>query len=323
MSEAHRIPVPPISRDLEPLMARYYGEGWNSADIRFRGVDTAIRTGAVTDQQILTAEEMERSPYYQELLKPEGCCWFCGVHFEVAGSAWFLTVQRTIQQGPFTPSEVMGLKTLRRPLRAAASLSHSMSFSQVSGMADAFEHLGKPALVLDERGLLVRCNSGAERILDALADHLHREIRFYDRANQRSFETTLAEAGAEAQWSGRTRPTSVLRDAAGRIWALEATALGDWGRYSFTQARYLVLFDEVRAEPLGTTSWRAHYGLTPAEIRVAESLAAGLSVRAIAERHGVTYETARTQLKAVLSKTGTSRQSELVSLLMREPARSR
>jgi DNA-binding CsgD family transcriptional regulator len=214
------------------------------------------------------------------------------------------------------------LVTLRRPLQAAASLSHTLSFAQVSGMADAFEHLGKPALVLDEGGLLIRCNASAERILGTLAGFRHGEIRFHENANQRSFEAALTAAGLDVKWSGRTLRAAVLRDAAGRAWTLDATMLGDWGRYSFTQARYLLLFDEIRAEPPGTAAWRTRYGLTPAEVRVAESLAAGLSVRAIADRHGVTYETARTQLKAVLSKTGANRQSELVSLLMREQARS-
>lgn len=60
----------------------------------------------------------------------------------------------------------------------------------------------------------------------------------------------------------------------------------------------------------------ARYGLTAAELRIATELAAGSSLRAIADRHRISYETARTQLKAVLSKTGTRRQSELVSLVL-------
>ena len=317
ISEAHRIPVPPISRDLTPLMERYYGEGWNTRDLRFRGVDVALRTGSVTDQQVLSPEEMARSPYYQELLRPESCCWFCGVHFDVAGSAWFLTLQRTIDQGPFTPEEVAELKTLSRPLQTAANLSHALSFAQVSGMANAFEHLGKPALILDERGLLLRCNPGAERVLAGLADIRHREIRFRNAANQQTFDAALVQAGSRSQWSGRPRERTLLKDAAGPGIAVEATALGDWARYSFTQASHLVFFDESRPEPpRPEAALREHYGLTPAEIRVATALAEGLSVRAIADRHGITYETARTQIKSVLSKTETRRQTELVSLLL-------
>ena len=318
ISEAHRIPVPPISPALGSLMGRYYGEAWNTRDIRFDGIDVALRTGAVTDRDILSPDALQRSPYYQELLRPEGCCWFCGIHFDVAGSPWFLTLQRTVGQGHFTPDEVAQLKRLSRPLHAAANLSHALSFAQVSGMVDAFEHLAKPALVLDERGLLLRCNPGGQRVLDALVDLRHREITFRDGENQRAFASALAQAGAQAQWSGRPRDRTVLKTGAGRVFDVEAVVLGDWARYSFTQASFLVFLDEVRAEaPSRQASLRERHGLTAAEVRVAEALAEGLSLRAIADRHGVTYETVRTQLKAALAKTGAGRQAELVRMVLR------
>lgn len=317
ISEAHRIPVPPISRDLEPLMTRYYGEGWNTRDIRFRGIETALRTGAVTDENVLSRDEMARSSYYQELLRPEGCCWFCGLHFDVAGSAWFLTLQRTVRQGPFEPDEVARLKTLRRPLQTAASLSHALSFARVSGMTDAFEHIAKPALILDERGLLMRCNDRAEAMLGTLVELRHREIRFKDGANQRAFDAALARAKPGAALGGPAPGAAMLRHAAGRGIAVDAIALGDWGRYSFTQASVLVLLDAVGDETRRPeAALPARYGLTAAELRIATELAAGSSLRAIADRHRISYETARTQLKAVLSKTGTRRQSELVSLVL-------
>lgn len=60
------------------------------------------------------------------------------------------------------------------------------------------------------------------------------------------------------------------------------------------------------------------YGLTPAEARVASALMAGLSVREIAERHATSVTTVRSQLSALLAKTGTGRQGELVALLHRQ-----
>lgn len=317
ISEAHLIPVPPISRDLKPLMERYYGEGWNTRDLRFRGIGKAVRTGAVTDGDVFTIDEMRTAPYYQELLRPEGCQWFCSLAFRVAGELWFLTVQRTIEQEPFGRDEVARLKVLRRPLEAAAGLSHALSFARVSGMADAFERLAKPAIVLDERGLMIRCNAEAERVIGALASIRHREIGFHGAENQRNFDAALAQAGFAAQWSGSLRNPTVLRHADGRTWDVKATALGDWARYTFVQASYLVILEESREDPSSATRWRTRYALTPAEGRLAESLAAGLSLRAIAERHAITYQTARTHLKAVLAKTGVHRQSELVSLLLR------
>lgn len=56
-------------------------------------------------------------------------------------------------------------------------------------------------------------------------------------------------------------------------------------------------------------------GLTLGEARIAALVGSGLSPRESAEKLGITEETARTVLKRVFSKTGVSRQSELVALL--------
>jgi DNA-binding CsgD family transcriptional regulator len=65
------------------------------------------------------------------------------------------------------------------------------------------------------------------------------------------------------------------------------------------------------------------FALTPAEARLAAAVADGRSLESIAESSGVSLTTARNQLKSVLSKTDTHRQSELVALLARLEARRR
>jgi DNA-binding CsgD family transcriptional regulator len=57
------------------------------------------------------------------------------------------------------------------------------------------------------------------------------------------------------------------------------------------------------------------FDLTPAEARVARGIGEGRTIDAIALASGVTRETVRTQLAAVLAKTGLNRQAELVALL--------
>jgi DNA-binding CsgD family transcriptional regulator len=64
---------------------------------------------------------------------------------------------------------------------------------------------------------------------------------------------------------------------------------------------------------------RMLYGLTPTESRLADLLLEGLEVRGIADRLGITIETARFHLKRVLAKTGTRRQTELMRLMLSIP----
>ena len=61
---------------------------------------------------------------------------------------------------------------------------------------------------------------------------------------------------------------------------------------------------------------RRHFGLTPAEARLALHLATGETLRSAAGTLRISYETARTSLKKIFSKTRTSRQAELVMIIL-------
>jgi DNA-binding CsgD family transcriptional regulator len=73
-----------------------------------------------------------------------------------------------------------------------------------------------------------------------------------------------------------------------------------------------------RSEPL-----RKLYALTQAEVELVELLCDGWSLEEAASHRGVTMNTARSQLKQIFFKTGTSRQSELVRLVLAGVARIR
>ena len=61
---------------------------------------------------------------------------------------------------------------------------------------------------------------------------------------------------------------------------------------------------------------RCHFGLTPAEAKLALHLVAGETLRSAAVKLSITYETARTHLKNIFDKTGTCRQAELVVVIL-------
>jgi DNA-binding CsgD family transcriptional regulator len=61
---------------------------------------------------------------------------------------------------------------------------------------------------------------------------------------------------------------------------------------------------------------RCHFGLTPAEARLALHLVAGETLRSAEVKLSITYETARTHLKNIFDKTGTCRQAELIVVIL-------
>jgi DNA-binding CsgD family transcriptional regulator len=62
------------------------------------------------------------------------------------------------------------------------------------------------------------------------------------------------------------------------------------------------------------------FGLTPAEACLATALAGGKRLEDVAAERGVRMPTVRTQMRRVLAKTGTDRQSDLMRLLAGLPA---
>ena len=57
------------------------------------------------------------------------------------------------------------------------------------------------------------------------------------------------------------------------------------------------------------------FGLTPMEGNLLLALGEGQTLKQYSEDHHVTYNTARTHLRSVFAKTGTSKQSDLVRLV--------
>jgi DNA-binding CsgD family transcriptional regulator len=66
----------------------------------------------------------------------------------------------------------------------------------------------------------------------------------------------------------------------------------------------------------GTARLRAEFGLTKAEARLALRLAEGSSLASAAQAFNVKLTTIRSQLQQVFAKTGTSRQTELVAMIL-------
>ncbi|ODT78208.1 MAG: hypothetical protein ABS76_24680 [Pelagibacterium sp. SCN 64-44] len=76
-----------------------------------------------------------------------------------------------------------------------------------------------------------------------------------------------------------------------------------------------VMVIHVAGRGRGWSSVVKHLGLTAAEAMLANDLVHGLTLDQSAAGRGTSIHTVRNQLRAILAKTGTSRQSELVGLL--------
>jgi DNA-binding CsgD family transcriptional regulator len=99
------------------------------------------------------------------------------------------------------------------------------------------------------------------------------------------------------------------------IWAIQpATSMSAFGPMPVALLTIAPSSSVNFADPIFMGSM---FDLTPAEAKITIALLEGGDLRSIAAAQRVSVETVRTQLKSVFAKTNTSRQSELIALLMR------
>jgi DNA-binding CsgD family transcriptional regulator len=136
-----------------------------------------------------------------------------------------------------------------------------------------------------------------------------------DAAADRALASAAEElARAAARGARRMRGIAVPRPGGRRPFLVHAIALG-----ADAARRHGVLF--IVTDPdVGAPDprlLRRLLGFTAAEAELAAMLARGATLAGAAAARGISVETARTQLRSLLGKTGCSRQAELVRLLVR------
>ena len=94
----------------------------------------------------------------------------------------------------------------------------------------------------------------------------------------------------------------------------KATKSGTHTRFRLKPSRALIMNESIDL-------LQRHFGLAPAEARLAVHLVAGETLRSAAVKLSISYETARTSLKNIFRKTGTCRQAELVIFILAAPRR--
>ena len=190
------------------------------------------------------------------------------------------------------------------------------------GMA-ALELIDLGVFGVDARGRLYYANHAARELARAgevLAVRAGR-LRCVGGWNRTCFEQVLARVALEKH-SASLRlhgcgavPESVI------VVTHACTLSGATEVVGEAPDRVLVIVDQPERRRLPDAGQlRELFELTAAESRVARALAMGLSLEDYAVTHGLQPSTARSQLRAVLRKTGCNRQQTLIRLLVGIPA---
>ena len=295
-------------------MPVFLREGWSERDPLLPRAIALNHAGFVTDHDLLSEEEIAANEVYGNFYRKHGIGYRAGTLIPMPiGDSIAIVLPRHQDRGP-VPREVVDLLDGLRPHLARASLAaNRLGFERALAQVDALQALGLPGAVLRGSGRVFAVNAMFDALMPAL---------FQDRAERVAMteiaaDALLAEALGTLALAGSRTMKSIPVAATGRVpMVLHVIPVRGAARDIFTQATALLVVTPVDRAAVPTAEvLQGLFDLTPAEARVARGIGQAETVDTLADATGVNRETVRSQLKAVLSKTGLSRQQELVSLL--------
>jgi DNA-binding CsgD family transcriptional regulator/PAS domain-containing protein len=312
---------------LDPASQREFFDIWSERDV-LRLRTRAYRAGAVeTDHDILPRRDLLRSDYYNGFMKPHDMHVYMRMTLSVEDECRsIISFARPMSLGEYDTAEVEHCRRLVPHFQRAARVMQRVEESNLvlTAFSDMLEQSPTGVLLLSRNGKVLFANRAVRAMAQCADGFLLRgeRIEVVNRQHQAALQRLIAGA------TGRPDRADVARGGVMRLprksgkpdFAMVAAPLANgtsWGE-SGPVAFILVTDPETTAmRPEATI--RQLFGLSPAESRVAQRLMMGDSPEQAAAFLEVTIATARWHLASLYRKTGTSRQAQLVRLLMSAP----
>jgi DNA-binding CsgD family transcriptional regulator len=278
--------------------------------------------------ELLPREQLEQSTFYRDWLAAApvraGCLGYVDVQAgEVCTLAFGRFEERPGSAG-FEPEAIAAVEQLMPHLQRVCRLHHQLdSLSAVStAVMNRYERYSVGVLVVDVEGRVVFRNEAAAHHF-ARADGLREQGGYLD-VEEAQESAALMQAIRENlesdPQSSTVRPrlfTVARHDGAPLSVAVSPYRPGGNGGPGYA---VLMVYDPDRPPLQRSAVIQSLYGLSERESDLVCALSAGESLEGFAERSARSLESVRSQLKRIYRKTGTSRQTELVKLVLSGPA---
>jgi DNA-binding CsgD family transcriptional regulator len=299
-------------------------EGWMERNPRPRRLAELNYAGFVHELDVFTIEELDGDPVYAGFYRKHGLGWAAGTMFPMpTGDLLVFSFERKFELGPVERTAITQLDLLRPHLARSGLLAWRLGLEQAQAMTQALERIGLPAAVLRSGGKMSAANDSFTNLIPKVVADRTDRIRFINPDADTIFAEGLSalSTNREKHLHGRSFPLAGSDDQPAMVFHLLPLRRAAHDLF-FHGAALLVVTPVDRAAVPTAEVLQGLFDLTPAEARVARGIGQAETIDALAEAAGVSRETVRGQLKAVLSKTGLSRQQELVSLLAGKALRS-
>lgn len=317
------------SRAFDRRWYDHYADHYARVSPLRRAMFRAENIGRVmTCEQIMAPQDFENSEFYRDYLAKYGIRYVLGSVFKIdENTASYVAVHRAADAGAFDAGQVDAAQGLLPHLQLAYRIRKQ--FIGVGRYEDVSQQYmdakNKGLICIDWQGRIVSMNREAERIM-ALDDGLaHAQDRFLtlkreDEVRLRNLLKDCCQStdgNPAAPQFASTGGTIVLPRSGGKpsysLWVFPIHARStQFDRNQIAAA--IEITDPLNSPQKSAQALLAGYGLTPAELRLAEALIRGSQLKDIAIRRNVSINTLKVQRRSLYRKIGATRHFDLLAL---------
>jgi DNA-binding CsgD family transcriptional regulator/PAS domain-containing protein len=234
-----------------------------------------------------------------------------------------LTVLRARDAAALDEEEATLCELLVEQIRRGLEISTRLGEGEVeralySGMMD---RLFVGLVILDAQGNILKTSPAADRLLAARdglqrqGGRLHACLGHEDRELQANLREALAGGGR-----GRVRALALSKPSGARDLGIIIKPVAAPAGGNSSAAVAVILRDPSAQAEIEGSLVKQLFDLTPAETAVANRLTAGQSLEEAAAALNISRNTARAHLRSIFSKSGITRQTDLVRLMLNSAA---
>ena len=283
----------------------------------------------VTLAEFVSNDDWQHSEFYKNFLEPVDVFHILGADINTSdGAQCRIRISRGRDDKAFG-NEEKALLTQFIP-HLERSIKIHMQLNRIEAernlYAGAVNQMAVGTIILDEAGKVLQTNQVADRLIqekdgiklvnDGLQVGTARDTQEFRRLvkqsllSQKSSNPSVVEALRVQRPSGRADLGIIVR----------SVPLAAWSEGKQCPTVVIFISDPEQQSTAPQEIVRALFDFTPAETQLAMLLANGLTLDEASEELGISRNTSRAHLRSTFSKTGVTRQTMLVRLILRSVA---
>ncbi|MCJ8508224.1 LuxR C-terminal-related transcriptional regulator [Rhizobium lemnae] len=303
------------SASLAELDTKMVTEGWLQRNTRADRLLTIQHQGFVDEAKYVSPADYQAEPIFTEVLDPLGYGFGASTFITgPSGDKIIFAVEKKKSTGPITAEAIRYLDQLRPHLARATLMSSRLAFERINTAMAALQLSGLPAAMLSASGTVLGTNPLLEALEPQLMIAAHNSIRFQHVAANDILLQALQAFKLHGGLAGRSFPLPHYEECSPAV--VHLVAIEGHARDIFSQAAFLMVVTPIdRSKVPSAETIQGLFDLTAAEAKVARELASGSNVANAAQDLSVSQDTVRTHIKAILAKSGMSRQTDFVAAI--------